>query len=218
MKMGLAGFVGGVAILGLLGWRLGLDLTVLKGYWAELNAYLVENPVALFVALVILPGLPIPASALLVTAGVVWRAQPVMACGLAFFAIALNVTWTYWLAAGLARNLVEKMLSKTKIAVPELPKGNHLKLILILKLTPGIPFFFANYLLGFLRAPFALFLPISLLSNGIIGSGIVLGGAGLADGNLKLAKWAILLVGVGVVLIQLVRRWLGRSKADGAES
>jgi uncharacterized membrane protein YdjX (TVP38/TMEM64 family) len=110
------------------------------------------------------------------------------------------------------------MLSKTKIAVPELPKGNHLKLILILKLTPGIPFFFANYLLGFLRAPFALFLPISLLSNGIIGSGIVLGGAGLADGNLKLAKWAILLVGVGVVLIQLVRRWLGRSKADGAES
>jgi uncharacterized membrane protein YdjX (TVP38/TMEM64 family) len=218
MKMGLAGFVGGVAILGLLGWRLGLDLTVLKGYWAELNAYLVENPVALFVALVILPGLPIPASALLVTAGVVWRAQPVMACGLAFFAISLNVTWTYWLAAGPARNLVEKMLSRTKIAVPEVPKGNHLKLILIMKLTPGMPFFFQNYLLGFLRAPFALFLPISLLCNGIIGSGIVLGGAGLADGNLKLAKWAILLVGVGVVLIQLVRRWLSRTKANGAES
>ena len=216
--MGLVGLVVVFVILGMLGWKLGVDLTGIKRHWAELNAYLVKNPVVLFVALVILPGLPIPASALLVTAGVVWRAQPVMACGLAFLAIALNLSWTYWLAAGPARNLVEKMLSRTKIAVPELPEGNHLALILIMKVTPGVPFFFQNYFLGFLRAPFALFLPISLLCNGVIGSAIVLGGAGLSDGKLMPALTGISLVVASVVFTYLVRGWLARRKVAAVKA
>ncbi|MEO8614657.1 MAG: hypothetical protein ABI600_05905, partial [Luteolibacter sp.] len=99
-------------------------------------------------ALVILPGLPIPTSALLLTAGVVWRDQPMMACLLCLLALILNLTWTYWLAAGPARRLVEKMLAATGIQIPDLPRGDHLKLILVMKLTPGIPLFLQNYLLG----------------------------------------------------------------------
>lgn len=202
-----AGLVaGGVA------WKMGVNLASLKEAWLQLNDYLVKNPGALFIALVFLPGLPVPMTALLFTAGVVWRHQPVMAVSLSMLAISLNLTWTYWLAAGPARRLVEKMLAASSIQIPDLPRGDHLKLILILKLTPGIPFFFQNYLLGFLRAPFMLYLPISILCNGIIGTGVILSGVGLADGKLMPVITGVSLIAVGVVLTQLIRGWLAKKK------
>ncbi|MES2659785.1 MAG: hypothetical protein V4689_14295 [Verrucomicrobiota bacterium] len=212
VRIGLVGLLAAGLLAGWLAWQMGLDLAGLKEAWTKLNDYLVKNPAALFFAMVFLPGLPFPMSALLFTAGVVWRHQPMMAVLLTNFAVALNLTWTYWLAAGPARRLVEKFLSATAIQIPDLPRGDHLKLILVLKLTPGIPFFFQNYLLGFLRAPFMLYLPISILSNGIIGTGVVLSGVGLADGRLMPAITGVSLIVVGVVLTQLIRGWLAKKK------
>jgi uncharacterized membrane protein YdjX (TVP38/TMEM64 family) len=177
-----------------------------------LNDYLVRNPAALFVALVFLPGLPIPMSALLFTAGVVWRHEPLMAVSLSMLAISINLTWTYWVAAGPARRVVEKVLASSSVKIPDLPRGDHFRLILVLKLTPGIPFFFQNYLLGFLRAPFMLYLPLSILCNGIIGTGIILSGVGVGDGNLKWAIWGISIIALGVVFTQLIRGWLAKKK------
>lgn len=205
--LGLASLAGAV-----VAWKMGVDFAVLKNLWERTNAYLVEHPAALFWALVFLPGLPIPTSALLFTAGVVWRDRPVMACLLTMLAITLNLTWTYWLAAGPARRLVEKMLTTSEIQIPDLPRGDHLKLILVLKLTPGFPFFLQNYLLGFLRAPFHLYLPISFLCNGIIGTGVVLGGVGLADGKLMPALTGMSLIVVGALLTHSVRGWLAKRK------
>lgn len=212
MRIGLVCGLVAALLGGVVAWKMGVNLTSLKDAWTQLNDYLVKNPGALFLALVFLPGLPVPTSALLFTAGVVWRHQPVMAVSLSILAMALNLTWTYWLAAGPARRLVEKMLAATEIQIPDLPRGDHLKLILVLKLTPGIPFFFQNYLLGFLRAPFWLYLPISVLCIGIIGSGVVLSGVGLADGKLMPAITGVSLIAVGVVLTQVVRGWLAKRK------
>lgn len=193
-------------------WRMGLDLAAMKEGWRATEAFLKQNSWALFLAIVILPGLPIPMSALFLTAGVVWREQPIMACLLCLLALALNQTWTYLLAAGPARRLVEKILAATEIKIPDLPRGDHLKLILIMRLTPGIPLFFQNYLLGFLRAPFFLYLPISVLCSGVIGSGIVLSGAGLADGKVKWAITGISLIVLGGVFTHLIRGWLAKRK------
>ncbi len=162
---------------------MGVDLASLKEAWKQFERLPGQESGGVVSGTGVFTGIPIPTSALLFTAGVVWRDQPVMACLLCMLAIALNLTWTYWLAAGPARRLVEKMLATTEIQIPDLPRGDHLKLILVLKLTPGIPFFFQNYLLGFLRAPFLLYLPISILCNGIIGTGVVLSGVGVADGS-----------------------------------
>jgi uncharacterized membrane protein YdjX (TVP38/TMEM64 family) len=199
-------------LAGWLAWKTGINLASLKEVWTVTQAYLTKNPWALFLALVILPGLPVPTSLLMLTAGVVWREQPVMACGLCMLALALNFTWTYWLAAGPARRLVEKLLTATSLKIPELPHGDHLKLILVLRLTPGIPLFLQNYLLGFLRAPFYLYLPVSLLCTGIICSGVILSGAGIADGNLKWAITGLSLIVLGGVFTHLVRGWLERRK------
>lgn len=201
---GLAIVVGGLA------WKMGVDFASFHRWWDLLKEFLVKNPWALFAAIVILPGFPVPLSALLFTAGAVWREQPVMACLLCLLAITLNLTWTYWLAAGPGRNLVEKMLIAAAVKIPDLPKGDHVKLILILKLTPGIPHFIQNYLLGFLRVPFLLYLPVAVACHGFIGTGMVLSGVGLGNGKIIPALTGISLVAIGILLTQLIRGWLAR--------
>jgi uncharacterized membrane protein YdjX (TVP38/TMEM64 family) len=199
-------------LAGLLAWQMGVTPSVIKSAWMTVEGYLKTHPSTLFWALVILPGLPVPSTALLLTAGVVWRERPLMACLLCLLALLLNLSWTYWLAAGPGRKVVERILAATPIKVPELPKGDQLKLILVLKLTPGIPLFLQNYLLGFLRAPFHLFLGISLLANGLIGTGVVLSGAGLSDGRIVPAISGIFLIVAGTVFTRWIRRWMARRK------
>lgn len=211
LLMLVAGVLGG-----LLAWKMGVDFAGLKSGWKAGEAFLIQNPWVLFVALVLLPGLPFPMSFLMLTAGIVWKDRPIIACLVCLAALALNLTWTYWVAAVPARKLVEKILAATSIQIPDLPRGDHLKLILVLRLTPGIPLFFQNYLLGFLRAPFHLYLPISILCTGVIGCGVVLSGAGLADGKLKWAITGISLVVLGGVLTHAIRGWLGQRKKSAA--
>jgi uncharacterized membrane protein YdjX (TVP38/TMEM64 family) len=197
-------------------WKMGADLASLKNAWKVSEVYMIENPWVLFLAMVLLPGLPFPMSLLQLTTGVVWRDRPVMGCMVFLIALILNQTWTYWVAAKPARKLVEKLLVATSLKIPELPRGDHLKLILVLRLTPGIPLFLQNYLLGFLRAPFHLYLPISILCTGVLGCGVILSGAGLADGNLKWAVIGILTIVIGSALAQAIRSWLEKKKSKVA--
>lgn len=212
VKRVLAGLVVGGVLALLAAWYFGVDAAQLKGYWRALELWLMAHPVLLFVALVFLPGFPVPSSALLITAGIVWRDHPVLACLACVLAFALNMTWTYGVAAGPGRRLVEKFLATTTLQIPNLPRGDHLRLILIMRLTPGMPFFFQNYVMGFLRPPFRMYLLVSVLCNAPVVCGIVLSGAGLANGRLLplLAGLAVLVL-TGV-LTHSARRWLARRR------
>jgi len=199
-------------------WRVGISLDDLKDWWRALTDFLRESPIWLFVALVILPGFPVPTSALLFVAGMVWREHPVAACAIQLVAMMINLSWTYWLAGGFGRRWAERMFGALGIKIPELQGSSHLRMVLVLKLTPGIPFFVQNYLCGFLQVPFRLYLLVSLVCNGIIGTGIVLAGVGFGDGKLVPALTGISLVALGILLTGWIRGWLGRRKAsDSAE-
>lgn len=207
----VAGIGGLLAILaGWTAWKMGVTGEVLKGWWGTVETYLKANPAWLFLAIVVLPGFPVPASALMILAGTVWRDRPVMACLICLAGMALNMSWTYWLAAKPARGLVERYLAHSTIRLPELPKGDHMQVILLMRLTPGIPLFFQNYLLGFLRVPFLPYLAVSLCCTGMIAIGVVLSSAGVADGNLKPVISGAALIALGVVLVRMLRGRLKR--------
>jgi len=200
-----------VAVLAaVLAWQTGFDRAAVESYWSQSKILMEQHPWVVFVALVVLPGLPFPVSALLIAAGVVWHDHPAWACGLSLLALALNMTWTYWLAAGPARRLIERLVKLMGLRLPELPRRNHLRLILILRLTPGIPLFLQNYLLGIMRPPFRLYLPLSVLLNGMYTVGIVLGSAGATDGRFTTALSGVALVVVAVTLTKWLRAWLER--------
>lgn len=212
VRLGLAAGVGLTAVALWFAWRSGVDLDQLKGWWTNCEGYLAAHPAALFWGIVFLPALPIPTSALLITAGLVWHDRPVMACLVCLLAMALNLSWTYWMAARPARGIVEKLMAAGSIRIPDLPRGDHLKLILIMRLTPGFPFFVQNYVLGFMRAPFLLYLWVSLLCSGIIGTGVVLGAVGLGGGKLRWAILGVSLIVVGGIFTHLIRGWLGKRR------
>ncbi len=203
-RLAAIGLVLGVGAL-LLAWKMGVDGAMLKAGWKATENFLKERPWLLFAGLVFLPGLPVPMSALLFLSGTVWSDRPVVACGICLIAIILNMSWTYWAAAKAGRGLVEKFLAAGSIRIPDLPKGDHLRMTLLLRLTPGVPFFIQNYLLGFLRVPFGMYLPVSVGSNGLISIGVVLSGAGVADGNLKPLITGVGLIVVGVIVVQWVK-------------
>jgi len=200
---GLGLLLGLAAVLA--AWRMGVDAAMLKAGWKQAEGFLMDRPWWLFAGLVILPGLPVPTSALLLLAGTVWRDRPVTACAICLLALALNMSWTYWAAARPARGLVEKLLAKGTFQIPVLPKDNQLRAILLLRLTPGVPLFIQNYLLGFLHVPFRLYLPVSLACSGVIGCGVVLSGAGVAGGNLTPMISGVGLIVVGVVAVKWVK-------------
>jgi uncharacterized membrane protein YdjX (TVP38/TMEM64 family) len=191
-----------------LAWRMGVDGAMLKQAWQSAEGFLMDRPWWLFAGLVILPGLPVPTSALLFLAGTVWRDRPVAACAICLLALALNMSWTYWAAARPGRGLVEKLLAAGTLRIPTLPRDNHLRAILLLRLTPGVPLFVQNYVLGFLHVPFRLYLPVSLACSGLISCGVVLSAAGVAGGNFMPVITGVGLIVVGLVVVQMVRQRL----------
>lgn len=199
---------------GLLAWKLGVNLTNMKESWQAVENFLMARPWLLFAGLVVLPGLPVPTSALLFLAGTVWHEHPPAACAICLLALALNMTWTYWMAARPGRHIVEKLLATSAFRVPQLPQGNHLRMILILRLTPGLPLFLQNYLLGFFRVPFRLYLLVSMACSGLISIGVVLSGAGVAKGNLIPIVTGIAMIALGFLLVQTIRKRLGAGKME----
>ena len=207
--LGVAGIV--------VAWKMGLDLAKLKQLWVDGEVFLKANPWSLFVAIIFLPGLPFPISALLVLAGLVWGANW-WARLLALLALALNMTWTYWVAAYPARGVIEKVLANTSLRIPDLPKQDHVRLILMLRLTPGLPLFIHNYVLGFLRTPFRLYLPLSLALSGPISIGILLTGGALMEGKAGLAIAGLGIVVIAVLGTRMLRARLARKKPALAEA
>lgn len=199
-----------LSVCGLLGlWKSGLRVADLMGWMEQGRNLLVANPVWLFVALVVLNGLPFPASLLFVMAGMVWGERPVVACGYGMAALALNQAWTYALAAGPAHQLVGRVLARCGWKIPVLKTENVTDTLLVMRLVPGIPLFVQNYVLGLLRVPYGRYAWMSLACNGPPVMGFILAGAGIAGGEWKTALLGIAVLVLAVVVVRVARRKLG---------
>jgi uncharacterized membrane protein YdjX (TVP38/TMEM64 family) len=161
------------------------------------------HPVLLFFAIAILPGLGFPASPLLIAAGIAWGGGT-RACCLAISAIAINMSWTYFLATGIGKPLLLRLFGK-RLQKWEAPQGKNLYLITAaLRLTPGIPFFLQNYALGIMGIPFRPYILISLPLNAIYVIGFVVSGGAILSGSIAHA-----LAGLGLILlVTLLLRYL----------
>lgn len=180
----------------------GVGLEDLKAAWAVTRDFLERHPLWFYVALVILPGFPVPTSVLLFLAGTIWRETPVIGCFVALSAIILNMAWCHWLSSGPARGVAEWLLKGREL--PTLANRGYRQFTAIVRLTPGIPMFLQNYLLGFLQVPFWPYLVVSICCNSMLTIGAVLAGAGLASGNVVPAITGVGLLVVGSLAVKAV--------------
>ncbi|MEK7949048.1 TVP38/TMEM64 family protein [Luteolibacter soli] len=161
--------------------------------------------------LVLLPLGPFPGSVLFVLAGVRFGAAAGFC--IVMLAVAINMTLGYWLARRVVRSPLERWLTRRGVAIPRLAAGDEMKFLLLFRITPGMPLFIQNYVLGLAEVGFGRYLAVSLLAQVPYVLGFVWFGQALTQSS----GWKILLAVAGVValllVISLLRSWLSRKQA-----
>ena len=152
-----------------------------------------------------LPLIGVPISPLWIATGV--RAGTLLGGAVSVGALALNQTLGYWLARKWLRRPIEAWLRARHRAVPAIPAGEETLWIILVRVTPGLPLFIQNYLLGLARVPFATYLRISLPIQMAYAVAFVSLGQAFKDSNIwrgMLAASVLVAVLIAVVLIRKV--------------
>ncbi len=191
----------------------GLDV---KGLIAQgLELIRGAGPVVFFTAMAILPALGAPISIFFLTAGSAFGERlgvgPVI--GLALLAITFNLCLSYFLASRALRPLLEKLVVRLGYQLPQVGAGDATDLIILLRVTPGLPYPVQNYLLGLAGVPFKKYLIISCLILWSFTIAMILFGDALLHGKGKVASIAIGLLMALTAATHMLRKRYGRKKA-----
>ncbi len=166
------------------------------------------GPVVFFAAMAVLPAAGAPLMAFTLSAGEAFGAQLTMPGVIvaALAMIAVNLALTYWLARYALRPLLRNLVNRYGYKVPSITKQNALSVALVVRLTPGPPFFLQGYLLGLAEVPFKLYMLVSWLCVLPWAVGAIIMGRGILNGNFKVAATGMGVLVVAVVLVQFVRK------------
>jgi len=176
------------------------------------------GPVVFFGSMALLPAVGFPMIAFTLAAGPVFG--PVLGLGWvigwSLLAVVVNLLLTYWLANRALRPLVSRLLDYFDFRLPDGPVGGAWQITLIVRLTPGPPFWMQSYLLGLMRVPLTPYLVVSMLvMTGYIVA-LVCGGEAIVEGNGRLAFLAAGLLVVTIAALQLLRQRTARRRAAAA--
>ncbi len=201
----LAAGLGLVALVGAV-------IVVKTGLVATLNATVdglrEAGPGVFFVAMALLPAVGFPLIAFTFAAGPVFG--PSLGTGWvvvwSLTAVLTNLLLTYWLSNRALRPLVGRLLAYFEFSLPERPPGGAWHVALIVRVTPGPPFWVQSYVLGLMRVPLVPYLAVSMMvMTGFIVA-LVFGGEAIFQGNGRLAFVAIGVLGGSIAVMQLLRQ------------
>ena len=188
-------------------YRAGYSINDLHSLIDQTINYISNYPVLAFLAVMIAGGLPIPLSPVLILAAVLFTNRYGLPAALLFCysAMVLNMIWTYFLSAYPMRHLFERIIQLFAKKLPEIPEHHKAKVALIIRITPGIPFFLQNYFLGVSRVPFGKYLIISLSIQAFYTTAFVVGGGAIFEGKAGLAIAAVSLFVVFGIIVSWIR-------------
>ena len=190
----------------------GLDLKALLAQ--GLDVIRSAGPAAFFTAMAVLPAVGVPQTVFALTAGPVFG--PTLGLGpviiLALLALAANMALSYFLARRALRPLLEMLFIKLGYALPRAKAGDEFDLIVLLRVTPGVPFPVQNYLLGLAEVPFGQYLLVSFLIQGPLNAAFILFGDALLHGKGKVALVALSVILALMAATQLVRKHYGKKQ------
>ncbi|MDQ5977049.1 MAG: hypothetical protein QG602_21 [Verrucomicrobiota bacterium] len=197
----------------LLAWGFNLKALVQQGLELIRSA----GAVTFFVAMTLLPAVGAPLSFFSLTAGSVFGPQLGMPAVLALSlgAIITNMVLSYFLASRAFRPLLERLVKLLGYRLPQVDSGDATDLIVLLRVTPGVPFPVQNYLLGLAGVPFVRYLVVSALIQLPINAAVILFGDALLHGKGKIAFVSLLLLLALMAGTHLVRKHYGAKKKAG---
>lgn len=198
IKTGVSLILVGLAILAILYFlaqTFGLDKERVSALIDGMNAWVSgKNPLYYVLMVALCPLIGFPVSPFLIVAGGFYGYG--MGTLWAMCGIALSNILGYWIGGYGFRDQVERFLVRKAKGIPAIPHEHTFRVIVLFRLTPGIPLCIQNYLLGFARVPFKEYFWLSLLLNIIPVTGFVIFGGSIFKGNIGLA-----LVGVSLLIV-----------------
>lgn len=191
-------------------WNAHPDIEYWKALALEARDFLEAHPFALLFALATLPGIGFPISPLLILTGIVIGGHYGLpsACVAGIIAQSICTIWTYLLAAGPLRGFLSSFISQ-KRELPELTETNALRLALILRITPGIPYALQNIVLGVIGMQLRTYLLVSIPITALWTIAFIITGGAIFEGRAGLAISGFLLL---IVLILITRMLRNRTK------
>ena len=198
-----------LVVVGLLLLR-GVGLGRLVEWFDQFVAFIRDlGPWVFFTGMAVLPAAGAPLSAFNLVAGEAFAARMTMP-GVVLtvaLAIAVNLALTYWLARYALRPLLTRLVTRYGYSVPRISAKNALTVSLLVRLTPGPPFFLQSYALALARVPFGIYLVVSTLVPSVYLAGTILAGDAMMRGDWRmLILAAVLCVAAGVAIHRLRKR------------
>lgn len=203
LKLLLAAFL--LLMLGTLASRSG-DLRLLLHQATDLLR--TSGPLLFFLAMALLPAIGAPLSFFCITAGFAFAPQLGMGLVILFAlcAIAANIALSYLLATRALRPLLQTLLARFGYQLPTVRPDNATDLIVLLRVTPGLPFPAQNYLLAMAGVPFIRYLLISCLIAFPLNAAIIVFGDALLQGRGRAALLGLMLILAVLAGTHLLRR------------
>ena len=197
-------------------------------WWFKLHHYSVREsidagivtlqdagPWVFFGALAILPAVGFPISFFYLAAGTAFAERMGMGGVLVATGLALltNLALTYWLARYGLRPWLLEIIGRTKYRIPVVPPAEYAEITLILRITPGPPFFLQGCLLGLAEIPFGTYLWISWLVAMAYAIGVIVSGDAILHGKGGLAFLGLSALVAVTLIVHLLRRHYGKKRA-----
>ncbi|HVT72661.1 MAG TPA: VTT domain-containing protein [Lacunisphaera sp.] len=174
------------------------------------------GPVVYFLCMAIVPAAPVPFLLFLLPVVSLFGEQlgtPLVVV-LGLLAATTNMALTYSLARWLLRPLLARIIAWLGYKIPTVDAADETDLIVIMRVTPGIPFCVQNYLLGMAQVAFGRFLLVSCAASWLQSVGFMLFGDALLHGKGKLALYSFSLLLVVAAGTHFVRRHYTRARKE----
>jgi uncharacterized membrane protein YdjX (TVP38/TMEM64 family) len=189
--------------------------------WEQVKTAVQEaGPFVFFSAMAILPGLGAPMLAFSLPAGELFG--PTLGMPMVVFwtlvATTLNLLLTYAVARRGLRPVLQALVKRLGYKLPEVESGDAIDLIVIVRLTPGVPFVVQNYLLGLTEIPAVRYVTVSCLLVLPQAVAFVIFGQALMSGQGKLVLAAVGLLAVVSAGTHMMRRHYGAKRKLAAKS
>lgn len=174
------------------------------------------GPWVFFSAMALLPAFGVPMLLFSLTSATAFAPTMGMSGVVAASIVAMtaNLLLSYWLARRALRPWLSRLMERFGYRLPQVESGDVTDLIVILRLTPGVPFFVQNYLLGLADAPVGRYLFLSCLLGWPNLAAFTIFGSALKNGRGGMIIAAASLVVAIAAGTHMIRRHLkGRSDA-----
>jgi uncharacterized membrane protein YdjX (TVP38/TMEM64 family) len=167
--------------------------------------------------LIVLPLIGFPISAFYVFSGLAF--SPWMGLGLTSAGLFINMIFGYWIGRWYLHEPLSNYLHRKERTRKWLHTGNLIRLTILVRAVPGVPYFMQNYILGLVKAPFWAYLFLSWIIQSLFCAGtIFLTSSGRHFRDLSSAL-PMALFGVGIfALIWFIKYRLKRSLPSEVDS